>query len=207
MKKFLFWAVLNILLLLPLVLLVIGFATDNLSANPIREIQLRTGLTAINLLMLTLACTPVYILTGYSPVMRLRRPLGLYTFFYAFLHLVNYIGIDYGFDFPVISQDLFEKRYALAGLASFLLLLPLAVTSFFRFRQRLGKVWRRIQMLVYLAAIAAVIHYIWQTKIDILVPVIYGIVLLVMFVIRLSPVRNYITDHAVWLKRQKAAGS
>jgi sulfoxide reductase heme-binding subunit YedZ len=207
MKKRLLWAALNILLLLPLVLLIIGFATDNLSANPIRDIQLRTGLTAIDLLMLSLACTPVYILTGYSPVMRLRRPLGLYAFFYALLHLVNYIWIDYGFDFPVISKDLFEKRYALAGLVSFLLLLPLAVTSFFRFRQRLGKAWRKIQLLVYPAAIAAVVHYIWQTKIGILVPVIYGIILAVLFVIRLPVVRNYITDHASWLRRRVAPGT
>jgi sulfoxide reductase heme-binding subunit YedZ len=176
-------------------LLLIDFAQDNLSANPVREIQLRTGSVAINLLMLSLACTPIYILTGFKQVMRLRRPLGLYAFFYVLLHLMNFIWIDYGFNFSILGDDLFEKRYAIAGLVSFLLLLPLAVTSFFRLRQKMGKAWKKLHFLVYPAGIAAVIHYIWQTKIGILVPVIYGIVLLLLLIIRLPVVRRYIENH------------
>jgi sulfoxide reductase heme-binding subunit YedZ len=193
--------------LLPLFLLIIDFTQDNLTANPVREIQLRTGWTAINMLMISLACTPIYILTGFKPVMRLRRILGLYAFFYALLHLVNFIWIDYGFDFTILGEDLFEKRYAIAGLVAFLLLLPMAVTSFFKLRQKLGKTWQKLHFLVYPAAIAAVTHYIWQTKIGILAPVIYGIVLLLLLSIRFPVARRYIENNIPWLNRRRSTGN
>lgn len=193
--------------MLPLVLLLINFAQDNLSANPVREIQLRTGSIAINMLMLSLACTPIYIFTGFKLVMRLRRPLGLYAFFYALLHLINFVWIDYGFNFSVLGEDLFEKRYAIAGIVSFLLLLPLAVTSFFKLRQKMGKAWQKLHFLVYAAGIAAVIHYIWQTKIGILIPVIYGIVLLLLLIIRLPVVRKYIENHIRRSSQQVSTGN
>ena len=127
--------VIHIAALLPLVMLIWDFTQDNLTANPIREVQLRTGASAINLLMLSLACTPINILTGFRPVLSLRRPLGIYAFFYALLHFTNFIGIDYGFNFALIREDLFEKRYAIVGFTSFILLLPLAITSIKRLIQ------------------------------------------------------------------------
>jgi sulfoxide reductase heme-binding subunit YedZ len=187
--------ILHLILLLPLVLLIVDFAQDNLSANPIREIQLRTGRIAISILILSLACTPVYILTGFTLVMRLRRTLGLYAFFYALLHLVNFIWIDYGFNFSILGEDLFQKKYAIAGLVSFLFLLPLAVTSFFRLRQKLGRTWQILHFLVYPAGIAAIIHFIWQEKISILMPILYGIVLLVLLIFRLPVIRKYLGNH------------
>ena len=180
--------------MLPLVLLLVDFAQDNLSVNPVREIQLRTGRIAINMLMLSLACTPVYILTGFKQVMRLRRLLGLYAFFYILLHLLNFIWIDYGFNFNILGEDLFEKRYAIAGMVAFLLLLPLAVTSFFQLRRKLGRSWQKLHFLIYLAGIAAIVHYIWQTKVDILVPVIYGIVFVFLLIIRFPVVRKYVEN-------------
>ncbi|UCD09507.1 MAG: sulfoxide reductase heme-binding subunit YedZ [Dehalococcoidales bacterium] len=187
-------ASLHILLLLPLVLLIIDFAQDNLTANPIREIQLRTGRIAINILMASLACTPIYILSGFSVIMRLRRILGLYAFLYVLLHLVNFIWIDYGFNWSILGEDLFEKRYAIAGFVSFLLLLPLAVTSFFRLRQKLGKAWQKLHFLVYSAGIAAIVHFLWQEKIDILLPSLYGVVLLILLIIRIPVIRNYFNN-------------
>ncbi len=192
--------VLNAVLLLPLVFLIIDYFQGNLTANPIREIQLRTGRTAINLLLLSLACTPVYILSGFKPVLRLRRPLGVYAFIYALFHFVNFIGIDYGFNFTILREDLFEKRYAIAGFISFIFLLPLAVTSFKFFRRKLGRNWNKLHWLVYPAGIIAVVHYIWQTKIDISLPIIYGVVLLVLLFVRLPFIRNYTKLHFSWLK-------
>jgi len=193
--------IIHIAALLPLVVLIWDFTQGNLTANPIREVQLRTGASAINLLMLSLACTPINILTGFRPVLLLRRPLGIYTFFYALLHFINFIGIDYSFNFALIREDLFEKRYAIAGFASFILLLPLAITSINRLKQRLGKNWQSLHWLVYLAATLAVVHYIWQTKADIHLPLIYGGVLGILLAIRLPVVRKFAKRHFKWLNR------
>lgn len=191
----------NILALLPLAVLIWNFTQGKLGVNPVREVQLYTGDTAINLLMLSLACTTVYILSGFRQVLLLRRPLGIYAFIYALLHLVNFIGIDYGFNFQLIREDLFEKRYAIAGLISFLLLLPLAITSFNRLRQKLGSNWRRLHWLVYSAAALAVIHYIWQTKAGLFLPLTYAAALAIMLVIRLPISRTFASRHFPWLKR------
>ncbi len=193
--------VIHIAALLPLAVLLWDFTQGNLTANPIREIQLRTGAAAINLLMLSLACTPVYILTGYKPVLLLRRPLGIYAFAYALLHFSNFIGIDYSFNFALIREDLFEKRYAVMGFASFILLLLLAITSIRRLRQRLGKNWQRLHWLVYLAAPLAIVHYIWLTRVDISLPLIYGGVLVILLTIRISLIRNFANRHFKWLNR------
>ncbi|MFC2056820.1 sulfite oxidase heme-binding subunit YedZ [Chloroflexota bacterium] len=191
--------VIHIIVLLPLVVLIWDFTQSNLTANPIREVQLRTGGSAINLLMLSLACTPINILTGFRPVLSLRRLLGIYAFFYTLLHFINFIGIDYGLNFALIREDLFEKRYAIVGFASFIMLLPLAITSIKRLRKRLGENWQRLHWLVYLAATLAVVHYIWQTKADTRLPFIYGGILVILLAIRLPRVRNFANRHFKWL--------
>ncbi len=191
----------HIAALLPLVVLIWDFTQSNLSANPIREVQLRTGASAITLLMLSLSCTPINILTGFRSVLLLRRPLGLYAFFYALLHFINFIGIDYSFNFALIREDIFEKRYAIAGFASFVLLLLLAITSIKRLRQRLGKNGQRLHRLVYLASTLAVVHYVWQTKADIRLPLIYGGVLILLLAIRLPVARTFAKRHFKWLNR------
>jgi sulfoxide reductase heme-binding subunit YedZ len=193
----------HVLALLPLILLIRDILAGDLSANPIRDIQLRTGSWAIRFLMLSLACTPAYILTGIAPVLKLRRTLGLYAFFYALLHFINFIGVDYGFDFGLLRQDLFEKRYAIVGFASFVLLLVLAVTSIKRLRLQLGKNWQRLHWLVYLAAALAVVHYIWQTKAGFRWPFAYAGILALLLIIRLPIVRNFAERHLKW--RQTAS--
>jgi sulfoxide reductase heme-binding subunit YedZ len=193
--------VVHVSALIPLAVLIWDFTQSNLTANPIREVQLRTGATAINLLMLSLACTPINILTGFGLVLLLRRPLGIYAFFYALLHFINFIGIDYGFNFALIREDLLDKRYAIVGFASLILLLTLAITSIKRFRQRMGKIWQRLHWLVYLAASLAVAHYIWQAKADIRMPIVYGGVLAILLAVRLPIVRNFTKRHFRWLKR------
>ncbi len=194
-------ALIHVGALLPLLILVWDFTRDNLTANPIREIQLRTGASAINLLMLSLACTPINILTGFKPVLLLRRPLGNYAFLYALLHFINFIGVDYGFNLALIREDLFEKRYAVVGFATFILLLLLAITSVNRLKRRLDRNWQRLHRLVYLAGILAVVHYTWQTKADFRKPLIYGALLVILLVIRLPVVRNFAHQHFKWLNK------
>jgi sulfoxide reductase heme-binding subunit YedZ len=152
--------------------------------------------------MLSLACTPINILTGFRSVLSLRRLLGIYAFLYALLHFINFIGIDYSFNFALIREDLFEKRYAIVGFASFILLLLLAITSIKRLRQRLGINWQRLHWLVYPAATLAVVHYTWQTKADIRLPLIYGGVLVILLAIRLPVVRSFAERHFKWRNRK-----
>jgi sulfoxide reductase heme-binding subunit YedZ len=135
------------------------------------------------LLVLSLACTPANRLLGWRWATGLRRPLGLYAFFYAVLHLLVFVAVDYGFDVGLIGQAIAEKRYVLAGLASFLLLLPLALTSTRGAQRRLGRWWRQLHRLVYPAAILAVLHFLWLSK-TAREPLLYGAVLLALLAVR-----------------------
>jgi len=152
----------------PLGVLIFDFVTDNLTANPIQAAQQRTGDTALTLLVLSLACTPINMLFRLPWLLRLRRTLGLYGYLYAAIHLLLFIGLDYGFDFNLIWLDVGEKRYILVGLGAFLLLSALAFTSFDRWKKRLGKNWKRLHQLIYLIDLLVVLHFAWAIKGDFL---------------------------------------
>lgn len=154
----------------PLSLIPLGFllgeaALGMLSVNPIQDLILRTGKAGLVLLWLTLACTPLKRLTGWKWLMALRKPLGLYSFLYVSLHLVAFAVVDFGLDLALISQEIAEKRYVLAGIASFGLLLPLALTSTKTAQRRLGHWWRPLHRLIYPAAMLAALHYLWLAKV------------------------------------------
>jgi len=181
--------------LVPLAMLLRDYATHSLTANPIQDVQLRTGSYALELLVLSLACTPVSRILHRPWIQRLRRPLGLYAFLYATLHLVNYVALEYGFDFTLIGEDLTEKTYIMVGVAAFLALLLLAVTSTRGWMKRLGRNWRRLHWLVYAAGLLSVTHFALQVKSDLSRPVLFGVILAILLIIRLRPVRqsvNYI---------------
>ena len=176
--------------LLPLALMLWDLFSGNYGPDPIREFTLRTGKTALVLLVLSLACTPVAIVFRYKPVLRLRRPLGLYSFLYAGIHFGIFIGVDYFFDFPLIWEALFEKRYALVGLSAGLILLALAVTSTRGWQRRLKKNWKRLHRLVYAAGLLVALHYIWLVKQGVLQPWIWAAVILLLLAIRLPVIRR-----------------
>jgi sulfoxide reductase heme-binding subunit YedZ len=178
--------------LLPLVLLGLGYTQGWLGFDPIRELELRTGRYGLILLILSLACTPIKVVLGFGRVMRVRRALGLYAFLYTCLHLLVFVGLDYGFDFGLIWPALLEKRFALVGLATFLLLLPLAVTSTRGWMRRLGKNWRRLHRLAYLAAILDVVHFVWVVKQGNPRPLPFAVVLALLLIVRIPPIRNAI---------------
>lgn len=186
--------------LLPLAFLIWGYATNQLSVNPIQEITFRTGKYALILLVLSLACTPINTVFGFKQVIPLRRWLGLYAFFYVCLHLLTFVGLDYGFAFDLIMQEIAEKRYVLVGLAAFLLLLPLAITSTRGWMRRLGKNWKRLHRVVYAAALLAVLHYTWVVKSDVREPLIYGGIIILLLVLRIPRVRRGIST---WRQRRK----
>lgn len=168
------------------------YASNQLGVNPIQELTFRTGKSALILLVLSLTCTPLHTLFGIKRVLVLRRPLGLYAFLYASVHLLIFVGLDYGFDVTLIGQEIVEKRYILVGLAAFVLLVPLAVTSTRGWMRRLGKNWKRLHRIVYGAALLAMLHYLWVVKSDIREPLLYGGVIVVLLVLRLPPVRRVV---------------
>ncbi|MCX7789286.1 MAG: ferric reductase-like transmembrane domain-containing protein [Chloroflexaceae bacterium] len=176
------------LALLPLALLIFDAATGRLSVNPIQDMTLRTGKAALALLMLSLACTPLNRLLGWKWAVALRKPLGLYSFLYVCLHLLVFAVADYRLDPALIGQAIAEKRYVLAGLASFALLLPLALTSTRGAMRRLGRWWRRLHRLVYAAAALAVLHYLWLSKVW-REPALWGVALVILLLARLPIVR------------------
>ncbi|MGH2369132.1 MAG: sulfite oxidase heme-binding subunit YedZ, partial [Chloroflexota bacterium] len=188
--------------LVPFALLLWDGAHNNLTVNPIQEITFRTGKTALVLLILSLACTPINRVLGIKQVIPLRRPLGLYAFFYASLHLLTFAVVDYGLDWDLIQQAIVEKRYILAGFAAFLLLTPLAITSTKGWMRRLGKRWTVLHRLVYLAAPLVVLHFIWLVKGDIREPLLYGAGVAGLFALRAPPVRRALTSLRYRLTRR-----
>jgi len=164
----------------------------NLGPDVIREATLRTGKTALILLLLSLACTPINFIFKYRPALKLRRPLGLYSFMYASIHFAIFIGVDYFFDFRLIQDALLEKRYAIVGLTTGLILLALAITSTKGWQRRLKKNWKRLHTLVYLAGILAVVHYIWLVKQGVLQPWIFAGIVALLLVVRIKPIKKWV---------------
>ncbi len=179
--------------LLPLALILWDYAQGAFLVDPVREITTRTGRAAIILVVLTLACTPINTVFGFRQVLRVRRALGLYAFLYVGLHFLTFVWLDYGLDLPLIVQAIFDQRYVLAGFASGLILLLLALTSTKNWQRRLGKKWKQLHRLVYVAGILAVVHYLWLVK-DIRDPVRYGIVVAILLVLRIPHIRRAVSS-------------
>src|SRR5262245_41613687 len=157
--------------LMPLVVLAWQALTNNLGANPIDEITDITGVWTLRFLLITLAVTPMRRLTGWNRLIQLRRMLGLFAFFYGSLHFLTYIWLDQFFVVEDIIADVIERPFITVGFTSFVLLLPLAITSTTAMIKRLGgKWWQRLHRLVYAIAIGGVVAYLWLGKADIQQP-------------------------------------
>jgi methionine sulfoxide reductase heme-binding subunit len=156
-----------------------------LGANPIERILHHTGWWALSLLMMTLAVTPLRRLTGRNALIRLRRPLGLFAFFYATLHMVIYVGLDQLFAWSFILEDVLERPFITVGLAGWLLLLPLAVTSTRGWIVRLGRRWVLLHKLVFPAAALGVLHYFWRVRADTRAPMLFAVALLALLALRI----------------------
>lgn len=148
--------------------------SDALGADPVAEIEHRTGLWALRLLMVALAVTPLRQLTGQAVLLRFRRMLGLYAFFYATLHLAVYLGLDLRGYWTQIFEEIVKRPYITVGFAAWLLLVPLAVTSTQGWMRRLGRRWGQLHKLVYAIGVLAVLHFWWLVKSDIREPLLYA---------------------------------
>jgi methionine sulfoxide reductase heme-binding subunit len=172
-----------------------GLFGQSLGVDPAKLTLHTLGKTGLNFLMLTLLVTPVRHLAGWPHVVRIRRMLGLFAFFYTLLHFLVYLGLDQGFDFASVLEDIAKRPYITIGFLALLMLIPLAITSTNKMMRRLGRRWQTLHRLVYVIAILGVWHYYWQVKKDVREPLIYAGILAVLL--------GYRAVRA-WRKRQVA---
>lgn len=168
----------------PVVVIATAVVTGTSGPNPIEYITNETGEMALRLLLLGLMLTPMRWLFKSTAPIRFRRMVGLFAFFYVVLHFVTYAVLDKQLDVSAIAEDLFKRTYIIAGFLSLLMLIPLAITSTKAMMRRLGKRWLTLHKLVYVASIAAVLHYIWLSKGDQLEPLVYAAILAVLLGMR-----------------------
>ncbi len=178
--------------------IVLDFFTNHLTVNPLQAIQQRTGRIALTLLVLSLACTPLSNLLGWRELLKRSRTLGLYAFMVAVLHVLVFLDLNNGIAWNYFSDTIIQKPYILLGMAAFLMLIPLAMTSFDVWKARFGKRWKRLHQIVYLIVPIAVLHYVLAVKGDvlrlsgnILEPIIYGSVVGLLLLLRLPWVRRF----------------
>ena len=203
---------------LPLVVLAYYYLTNMLTINPIQDIEQRLGRIAIYWLVGALAVTPLYTLTGWRELPNRRRATGLYAFLYTCLHIVWFLGADYGFFWPQIVSLILGKVYLWVGVAAALLLIPLAVTSFDYFKRTMGKNWKRLHWLVYPAAEISVLHYalaqkgdIFRLRGNIVAPFFWLVVTTLLLIMRIPPVRRLLSrgrqQVVAWMRRNAARKS
>jgi sulfoxide reductase heme-binding subunit YedZ len=178
--------------MIPFLVLVWDFLRGTLAADPILDMTHRTGKTALILLMLSLAVSPLQSLLNWPQLGKLRRPLGLYSFAYAAVHFAIFIGLDYGFQFSLLPGAFLEKRFAIIGFLAGLILLILAVTSLNTLVKKLGKNWKVLHRFVYAAGVLAAIHFIMAVKPGVLRPWFYAGGMLILLVYRIPFVRSRI---------------
>lgn len=173
--------------LVPLGLLVLGGLQGDLGANPLERVTHVTGDWGLRLLLITLAITPLRRLSGWTRLLRLRRMLGLFAFFYVSLHFLTWVWLDQELVWSAIVADIAKRPYVTVGFSAWLLLVPLAATSTRGIMRRLGRNWQRLHRLVYGAAVLGVLHYIWLVKADLLQPLIYAAMLAILLAVRWRP--------------------
>ncbi|SMF96383.1 sulfoxide reductase heme-binding subunit YedZ [Methylomagnum ishizawai] len=177
--------------LIPALRLAVGVRTGGLGADPVATITATTGLWSLNLLFASLAITPLHRLTGWHGLVRARRMLGLFAFFYACLHGAAYLVFEQFFDWAGMLADIAKRPFLAAGGLGFALMLPLAATSTDGMVRRLGgRSWRRLHRLAYLCALVAVLHYLWLVKRDITLPGLYALALCALLAARMARPRR-----------------
>jgi methionine sulfoxide reductase heme-binding subunit len=174
-----------VLALLPLGWLVFAVVTGRTSANPAEDIILSTGIWALRFLLASLAITPLRRITGWHGLIQYRRMLGLFAFFYAVVHMASYVTFDRVFQVGEIWDDIVKRPFITAGMAAFVLMVPLALTSTRGWIRRLGRRWQLLHRLVYLSAAAAVLHFVWKVKVVVGEPVYYAAILAALLGVRL----------------------
>ncbi len=180
---------------LPLVWLFWAYYNHRLTVNPIQTVTQLSGIYGLVLLVLCLACTPLNNVFGWKEAVKVRRALGMYAFMYATIHVYIVTGLDYQFNFNFLYADFRGKLYIWVGLAAYLILLALAMTAFQWAMRLLGKNWKRLHRLIYPASLLVILHFAWAKKGDlfrlrgdIAQPLFYGLVIVVLLLLRIPPI-------------------
>lgn len=179
-------AVLFVVCLLPATVLGWNFFHDQLGANPFEALTRESGEWTLRFLLVTLLMTPLRNILHQAWPLQLRRMLGLYSFFYACLHLLTYLWFDQFFDWQEITKDILKRPFITVGITAWLLLLPLALTSTNGMMRRLGRNWKRLHRSIYLIAVLGVVHFIWLVKADLREPLIYAAILTLLLGYRVT---------------------
>lgn len=182
-------SILFCLLLLPAVFLTLAVLQNNLGPDPAEALADATGEWALRILLLTLSITPLRTVTGIVQLTQFRRMTGLFAFFYACIHLLVFIAFLLGWQWSDVYEALLERPYISVGFASFLLMLPLAVTSTNAMRRKLGRRWTLLHRLIYPAAIFALLHLLWQVRSDYTEALVYIFIFTALMLVRKVPVR------------------
>ena len=174
-----------ILCLWPLGIIILDIYYNNLGAEPVKKIMNHFGEWTLIFICLTLTMSPLKRITNLSFWIKFRRMLGLFVFFYATVHLLTYVGLDYRFDWDPIINDILKKKYIFIGFSAWLLLIPLAITSSQKMIKILGRNWKNLHRLVYVIAIFGSLHYIWLSKTIFFKPLVYTLIIVVLFALRI----------------------
>lgn len=166
--------------LLPFGMLAYGAVMNDLGVNPVETLTFETGQWTLRFLLITLAVTPLRKITGQTWLIKLRRMLGLFAFFYVCLHFTTYIWFDQYFDWDAIVKDIPKRPFITVGFAAFLLLIPLTITSTNKMMKRLKRNWTKLHSLIYVIVVLGVLHFLWLVKADTREPLIYAGILLVL---------------------------
>ena len=169
---------------IPFIIITYKIFLNKLGPEPIKEITHHTGEWTLLFLIFTLAMSPLKQITNMNIWISVRRMLGLFAFFYASLHMLTYIGLDYRFDMNEISKDILTKRFIFVGFAAWLLLVPLALTSSKKMMSVLKQYWKKLHRLIYLIALLGITHFIWLVKKDVTEPLIYLLIILFLLAFR-----------------------
>ncbi len=179
--------------LIPLLWLFIDIAFDNLGSNPIQALHIRLGDWSLRFLCLTLLITPIQTIAKWRGMATYRQIFGLYAFFYASLHLLAYLLVDHALMWRMVAIDIIESPYIWFGVLAYLIIFSLAITSSKWAKKRMGKAWKKLHRFIYIAAVAAVIHYFWQLKGNLAEPLFYSMIVFLLLGFRVL----------VWVKNRQ----
>ena len=175
-----------IVCLWPLGTIILNIYYNDLGAEPVKKIMNHFGEWTLIFICLTLTMSPLKRITNLGFWIKFRRMLGLFVFFYATIHLLTYVGLDYRFDWEPIINDVLKKKYIFIGFSAWLLLIPLAITSSQKMIKLLGRNWKNLHRLVYVIAVFGSLHYIWLSKTIFFKPLIYTLIIVVLFALRIK---------------------
>lgn len=184
--------IIHVLALLPLINLYYLAFMDELGADPVEAVIHFTGIGALNLLLITLSISPAAKFTKQGYLVQTRRLLGIYAFVYALFHLLNFLAFEVQFDGLLFISEVIKRPYITIGMVAFMFLTALAITSFKKLKRQMGKSWQKLHNFSYLIIILVTIHFYWSVKSELITPVFYAVIMLILLLFRYKKIKHLI---------------